>query len=66
MFMTENTIAIGSKMPRDDYEKFLALRGRLLAVPEQLAESQFLHELDRKGYDFLDYFGAHHIFTNEG
>ncbi|MDA7432410.1 hypothetical protein N8506_00865 [Synechococcus sp. AH-601-N23] len=49
-------------MPREDYEKFLLLRGRLLEVPDELAESQFLGELNRKGYDFLDYFGAHHIF----
>tara|TARA_Y100000766_G_scaffold134312_2_gene115627 strand:- start:19 stop:189 length:171 start_codon:yes stop_codon:yes gene_type:complete len=50
-------------MPRADYEAFLALRQRLTAVPERLAESQFLDELSRKGYDFLDYFGAHHIFA---
>ena len=49
-------------MPREDYEKFLLLRGRLLEVPDELAESQFLNELKRKGYDFMDYFGAHHIF----
>lgn len=51
-------------MPREDYEKFLFLRGRLLELPDQLAESQFLSELKRKGYDYLDYFGAHHIFTS--
>ena len=56
------THAINSKMPREDYEKFLLLRGRLLEVPDELAESQFLNELQRKGYDFMDYFGAHHIF----
>ena len=57
-----STHASGSKMPREDYEKFLLLRGRLLEVPDELAESQFLSELNRTGYDFLDYFGAHHIF----
>ena len=56
------THAINSKMPREDYEKFLLLRSRLLEVPDELAESQFLNELKRKGYDFMDYFGAHHIF----
>ena len=56
--------AINSKMPREDYEKFLLLRGRLRELPDQLAESQFLSELKRKGYDFMDYFGAHHIFTS--
>ena len=57
------TLAISLAMPRADYEAFLALRQRLTAVPERLAESQFLDELSRKGYDFLDYFGAHHIFA---
>ena len=50
-------------MPRADYEAFLSLRQRLTAVPERLAEEQFLGELSRKGYDFLDYFGAHYIYT---
>ena len=52
-------------MPEADYYKFLALRGRLSRenIPEVLAESQFIAELQRKGYDFMDYFGAHHIFT---
>ena len=58
-----NTYAIGSKMSREDYEKFLSLRGRLLELPEQLAESQFISELKRKGYDFMDYFGAHYLFS---
>ena len=52
-------------MSRADYEAFLALRARLLVVPEQLAEHQFLRELDRKGYDILDYFGAHAIFSRQ-
>ena len=58
-------IPVGSKMPEAEYYKFLALRGRLSRenIPEALAESQFIAELQRKGYDFMDYFGAHHIFT---
>ena len=60
-------IPVGSKMPEADYYKFLALRGRLSRenIPEALAESQFIAELQRKGYDFMDYFGAHHIFTTK-
>ena len=50
-------------MPRADYEAFLSLRQRLTAVPERLAEEQFLGELSCKGYDFMDYFGAHYIYT---
>ena len=57
------TYAISSAIPRADYEAFLSLRQRLTAVPERLAEEQFLGELSRKGYDFLDYFGAHYIYT---
>ena len=58
-------IPVGSKMSKADYYKFLALRGRLARehIPETLAESQFLAELERKGYDFMDYFGAHHLFA---
>mgnify|MGYP004314534509 FL=1 len=58
------TYAISSAMSRIDYEAFLSLRQRLTAVPERLAEEQFLVELSRRGYDFLDYFGAHYIYSS--
>ena len=58
------TYAISSAMSRIDYEAFLSLRQRLTAVPERLAEEQFLVELSRRGYDFLDYFGAHYIYNS--
>ena len=57
------TYAISSAMSRADYEAFLSLRQRLTAVPDRLADEHFLGELSRKGYDFMDYFGAHYIYT---
>ena len=57
--------AINSRMSRIDYEKFLVLRGRLSSMPQPLAEHHFLNVLESHGYDFIDYFGAHAIFSQQ-